>query len=332
MLKGTEALSAARDGMPQHHEARGVMRESTKVEIIGLDYLRLCSAFMVMAYHFLYFNRFTPNPLRIEALSSNNESRAYFSFGWVGVELFFVISGYVISLSASNKGALSFAIGRFLRLAPGIWICSTIELLAFASLFSSSRSELTMQWVRTVVFWPRGQIDGVYWTLQIEISFYLIVLLMINAGIKKFIEATLVFLGLCSGLFWAVEIFSIGPLHSVLADKGEGLILRSTLITHGCFFAIGVSLFRGFNERFSKSRLLCLFALTICCLTEIKAHCLWMSEALHLQVSAMEACAAFLSGVTATCFSIIYNDRIESYLGRRNIAATRVLGRVTFPL
>ncbi len=37
-------------------------------------------------------------------------------FGYLGVALFFMISGYVITLSAANRSALEFAISRFVRL------------------------------------------------------------------------------------------------------------------------------------------------------------------------------------------------------------------------
>lgn len=45
--------------------------------------------------------------------------------GWVGVQVFFVISGFVIAFSAENSTALRFSEAR-VRLAPAVWICAPV--------------------------------------------------------------------------------------------------------------------------------------------------------------------------------------------------------------
>jgi exopolysaccharide production protein ExoZ len=51
-------------------------------------------------------------------------------FGWVGVEVFFVISGFVITNSARGASPIEFLKGRVLRLYPAAWICATLSLFA----------------------------------------------------------------------------------------------------------------------------------------------------------------------------------------------------------
>ena len=65
-------------------------------------------------------------------------------FGWVGVEVFFVISGFVIANSASKTSPIEFLISRALRLYPAVWVCSTAT---FVYCFSSGS-------LRVATFWP----------------------------------------------------------------------------------------------------------------------------------------------------------------------------------
>ena len=60
-----------------------------------------------------------------------------------------------------------------MRLASAAWVCVTITLAALAAALRPDSALLTA-WVRSFVFWPAGeQIDAAYWTLGIELAFYL---------------------------------------------------------------------------------------------------------------------------------------------------------------
>src|SRR6202035_4696902 len=96
-------------------------------------------------------------------------------FGWVGVEIFFVISGFVIANSASKSSPVEFLIGRALRLYPAVWICATATLIVLVFAHGSS-SEFVRPYIRAMLIYPRGPwIDGIYWTLATEIVFYALV-------------------------------------------------------------------------------------------------------------------------------------------------------------
>ena len=49
------------------------------------------------------------------------------SLGWVGVEIFFVLSGIVIAMTSNGASAARFARSRFLRLWPALLFCSVIS-------------------------------------------------------------------------------------------------------------------------------------------------------------------------------------------------------------
>lgn len=50
-------------------------------------------------------------------------------YGYLGVELFFMISGFVILMTASNNSLKRFFISRAVRLYPAFWVCCTITFL-----------------------------------------------------------------------------------------------------------------------------------------------------------------------------------------------------------
>jgi len=100
--------------------------------------------------------------------------------GGFGVAIFFIISGYVIPISLERYGRRQFLIKRALRIYPvyvaGLLFTVTaiaISAQAFGATFPFSIGEiiaqatiLGRQWINSV------RIDGVSWTLEIELYFY----------------------------------------------------------------------------------------------------------------------------------------------------------------
>ena len=110
----------------------------------------------------------------------------FFSDGYLGVELFFIVSGWVISLTLSSSyGAMDFAYRRIARLLPTMILASIATLLVVKA-FPGSPFEYRAQLrnlLPSVSFTEPAlwnaltgksffEIDGVYWTLQVEVKFY----------------------------------------------------------------------------------------------------------------------------------------------------------------
>lgn len=113
-----------------------------------------------------------------------------FPMGWAGVWLFFVISGYVVTLSIARnrdpenpaKGAAHFARQRVARILPpyffyvlaGLAITLALSVQqpvdAIASLFGFYHNIAMLQGVGDFTKWPVGHL----WTISVEMQFYLI--------------------------------------------------------------------------------------------------------------------------------------------------------------
>jgi peptidoglycan/LPS O-acetylase OafA/YrhL len=125
----------------------------------------------------------------------NAEAEVIFKYGATGVNLFFIISGFVIYLSISKiNDWRDFVQNRFIRLYPTYWVCVTIT--AIVRLFTMSNESSTLDLIKQYLvnltmyqYYLRvPDIDGVYWTLIVEICFYATITVFICLRIKNKIE------------------------------------------------------------------------------------------------------------------------------------------------
>lgn len=110
-----------------------------------------------------------------------------FEYGYLGVELFFLISGYVILMSLEkSKNLIDFFKKRWIRLFPTMLI-ATILIYTTARFFLERpqgipKIEDTIPGLTLIEpsFWSRilklnvSSLDGVFWSLFVEVKFYII--------------------------------------------------------------------------------------------------------------------------------------------------------------
>lgn len=236
------SLSPAATSMPEHSECS---RPAEQGPIPALDLVRFTAAIMVMLFHLCYWgNGATP----AAADTFNN----FWWFGWVGVEIFFTLSGFVIVFSAKKASAAKFAVGRLTRLFPTIWLCATLTLLLTLALSPRSNlGELGQSYLNTLWMNPKGgHIDIVYWTLTVEIAFYFLVCVLLYLRDFSFLLKALLVVGTVSALFNTAIFFidAVSHLSPALAEmlkKINGMhTFRLLLVKHGVFFAIGALLWK----------------------------------------------------------------------------------------
>lgn len=109
------------------------------------------------------------------------------SYGWVGVPFFFMISGFVICRTAWGRTPTQYLRSRFVRLFPALWVCMTITTLiatAYPRVFPpvSFRAFVANMFLLAD---PLGvpRVDDVYWTLWLELKFYLLFLVVVWRGV-----------------------------------------------------------------------------------------------------------------------------------------------------
>lgn len=165
---------------PEPTAAPAAARPATP-RLLILDGLRLVAALLVVAHHLVR------GPWGVEPGSLFGPLAAVASLGWLGVNLFFLISGFVICLSSWGRGLGEFTVSRVVRLFPAYWVgvvATTAVLAAWPALRGplpapESLVNLTMLQSGLGV----TDQDWSYWSLGAELRFYLLFAIVVWLGV-----------------------------------------------------------------------------------------------------------------------------------------------------
>jgi peptidoglycan/LPS O-acetylase OafA/YrhL len=146
---------------------------------LELDVLRGAAAFSVLLFH--YLTRYN----QLYALHLDVPFR--FDEGPYGVQLFFVISGFVIFMTLRRcDNAADFVVSRFSRLYPAFW-GAVLLTYAVGTLwplpgqhYTPAQLAINLTMMQDLTAAPA--IDGVYWSLDIELCFYGVMLALFLSG------------------------------------------------------------------------------------------------------------------------------------------------------
>ena len=220
-------------------------QRSEKKRYYELDVLRFFAAFSVVLFHYT-FQGYTAGILSEEFSFISQFSR----YGYLGVDLFFMISGFVILLSASGKPLFHFATGRAVRLYPTYWFACSLTFLTILVAQSPHYSADLKQYLTNMSMVHEAfqvpSIDGVYWSLFVELRFYALIGILLLLNQMKRIELFLIawlFAGILSFngyqhkvieffLFpeWSAS-FIAGSLFYIMQRSGFTLLRIALLIT-----------------------------------------------------------------------------------------------------
>ncbi|MFG1808635.1 acyltransferase family protein [Streptomyces sp. NPDC049040] len=168
------------DGRP----APPVAKRPGKRRLYVLDGLRLVAALMVVAYHYLGYNRSHPWGKSNAVIFPSLHRLAI--YGWLGVYLFFLISGFVICMSCWGRTPRQFMVSRFIRLYPAYWVALIMTTTVLWLRPGGSNLRLTDVLTNaTMVQQGLGapNVDGVYWSLWAELRFYLLFAVVAVMGV-----------------------------------------------------------------------------------------------------------------------------------------------------
>jgi peptidoglycan/LPS O-acetylase OafA/YrhL len=317
-----------------------------KEHYFGVDLLRFVAASLVVLNHFGIFTWNTPSVgitgqwLAFPALVPASW------YGWVGVEIFFVISGFVIAASARHATPSSFLKHRIIRVAPALWICTT---LAFALRLTSGLpfSPLLAAYVRSLLLSPVGPyIDGVIWTLVVEAAFYFLIFTTLLAGKFERINRIATGLGIASAIFLTIfayaEFFQDIPVFAKIASVCGRFYFKLLLLRHGVIFACGVLLWYGFEHGFSRLTLALIGVFVAFGAVEIVIQSVELDHTILLRAEAgpsappllnraMLAVFIWIGGVASLVLSVVFRSKIYRRL-KNHRKLIQDIGLLTYPV
>lgn len=207
-----------------------------------LDLGRVIAALMVVFYHWCFlFNVAAP------ALANKPwpELSALGRYGYLGVNLFFLISGFLIVQTAYGKTLRGFLRARIIRLWPAYLACCVLTFAVTrraGTAISSTDFLYNLTMLNGVIDFARGAtpvfVDGVYWTLAVEWTFYAITAAIIATRQLAHVERWL----------WVWVTFCVGDaVHPVPP-------FDILLLAWGGYFVAGAAFYRGATEGWDLSR------------------------------------------------------------------------------
>ncbi|MBA7466062.1 hypothetical protein ES707_01235 [subsurface metagenome] len=262
-------------------------------------------------------------------------------FGWVGVEIFFVISGFVIANSASKSSPTEFLLGRALRLYPAVWIAATASFLVLVLFGTGKASEFIVPYIHAMTLVPKGVtgewLDGVYWTLAAEMAFYGLVFCAMLT--RKVTLRHLAFgLTIYSAVFNAIAMIVLSS--TTYPDMPYLVILMfrvpcaAFLLTHGCFFALGIWLFISANRELTKLEWLAVAVTLLSGAAEIYFFASFFLTTIPAiaDQSAFVPIAVWAAAVGLIAWCANRNRRPAATASSEAPAYLRTLGLITYPL
>ena len=274
----------------------------------ALDLLRFLAAFGVMLYHYVSHR---PSPDGGSSLMATLTQQ-----GYLGVDVFFMISGFVILWSANGRSATGFVRARILRLYPEFWLAMLITAIALYFLAGAGRHVDVIQLLGNATMIPQyvgvEMIDGVYWTLAVEIKFYALVWLLIVTGQLGRLEIAL-YLWLAATA--VAEVFDVG-----------GVIRSAIIFPYGAHFAAGGLFYLVFASGWTRGRAIALAVALPLCIVSSVSQIDQFVDANRITAGMKIATAAVLCASFA-CFALL--RRMQSV---RWPASVALVGALTYPL
>jgi peptidoglycan/LPS O-acetylase OafA/YrhL len=148
------------------------------------------------------------------------------------VEVFFVISGFVICMSGWGRGLKDFTVSRVTRLYPAYWAALIIVTAAYVAVARSRVSDTDLLTNFTMLQMPAGahRVLGVCWTLWAEMRFYLLfALAVVLPGATR--RRVLVFCAL----------WTVGALYA--DSSGDAFLNQALMPQYAPYFVAGMGMY-----------------------------------------------------------------------------------------
>lgn len=253
--------------------------------IAGLDALRGIAAMSVVLFH--YTTRFG------QTFGHPSAPTLSFDSGFRGVDLFFMISGFVIFMTLERTARpLDFVVSRFSRLFPTYWVAIAVTFAIThwlglpGKLVGAGDAVANLMMVHGLFRIPH--VDGVYWTLEVELLFYIGMFTLYRAGRLHDIHRAL----------WLMLGFRL--LYFVMAAAfGIDLpwtLFRLAILKYIPWFALGISVHTLLHPRAGVTRQASLTTMAVAVATLAIAESLFLGTLSAVLAALVYAAASGRAG------------------------------------
>ncbi len=203
-----------------------------------MDSIRGIAVITVMLYHY---------SVRYGELFGHVKNPYLFSFNahGLGIQLFFIISGFTILMTLSNTETIRlFIYKRITRLYPS-YIAAVILTFTLTTLYglsgrtvSASDAIINLTMFQDVLPISVQHVDGVYWTLTVNIIFYFLICTIFALKLNKKIEY--------AALLWLL----VTSLIQILPDNRiVNTLVKYSMADYNYLFIVGMMFFKIRNEK-----------------------------------------------------------------------------------
>ena len=241
-------------------------------------------------------------------------------YGFLGVNLFFIISGFVMLLTvdAGNGRPAHFVASRISRLFPAFWVAATLTFMACVVTDAPFKVGVG-DFLANLGMFPSllgaRYVDGAYWTLETELYFYLLV------------TGYLLFLRRRVELEWLLLAWLAVILVFVPVPWGPGRLRALVMADTGPYFVAGCVFYRIWRDGWTRIRVAILAGAWLAALVFAGRGALAVVENFSTPVSPVTS-----AGVVSIWFLIFMAMCLRPSLFRIGGRRSTFVGALTYPL
>ncbi|WP_168166142.1 acyltransferase family protein [Bosea sp. PAMC 26642] len=264
---------------------------------LWLQYLRGFAASAVLLYHAAHY---------LGELRGQSALLQVFSGAWgtYGVSIFFALSGYLMAQLISRDDPRRFLLNRIIRIYPLMLVVVMLAFAGYASTGPIRRPDILP--LTLIPAGPRDYYLGVEWTLLFEMTYYVVIVALALAGLRRWLDGVFV--------AWLVSIpvvsaIALGPAETLTPTLTQ-LFGQST----NTAFVLGFLLPRVL-ERSPRAGILVALALPFLGATFMLSH-----EDAQRWTSSISATLLLAAAIKASQFGIAPVSRVGLRLGDASYA------------
>ncbi len=282
----------------------------------ALDLMRFVAAMMVLLYHYGFRGAADGEFLQV----AFPELSGWVRYGYLGVPMFFMLSGFVILLTVdAGKGLPShFVASRISRLYPVFWASAALTFVLMwgrPAPFGVSLHDFVLNLGMVPEWLGAEPVDGVYWTLAVELQFYI------------YVSLYLLFLQRRVGIDWMLALWLAAVFAVTAIPDARYLLKQGVLVEWGAFFIAGCLYYRVWGDGWTLARRLLLLLAWVAAMLTTRDGARATSARHAAEISPWIA-QAVISGFFVLFSLLCRRPRWLAWGGRLAI----VFGALTYPL